>query len=897
MPRLAAAVAAAVLLMLLRPPAPTIANPGDASWTEVSIPGEGEAGRWVLAPGSDVRGLAVASDSALYAFCQGLDYTLYKSTDGGYSWSDAGGVTDDIVAVAPVPGSAGVIYYATREGVAKSTDSGARFSPLAAVPGGAGSDNREITAIDVSGSLVAVATRDRDAGEYGGVYIWDETRPYSGWIDTGIGGYDVYAVAFSPNFATDQQLVAVITDETGTFVATSIGGAGWGQTVGNAALTSAGAPVAVNDRAAIAFPDDYSSGSGYVQFVAISTGGETGDVYAVGGVPAPAPSLAIDLDIGAGYGLSGVDVSGLAVSGSGTSASLLAGAAGRSDVYRSTDGGESWLECTKPPTGESRTCPVFDGSGTAYAATSGGGSAVSVSRDGGRTWNQTGLIDTDIRDITCLAPSPRFNEDNTLFMLTWGSGHSLWRTRNSGEKWERVYAAAAGSEIDRIELPPGYGSGSQVVYMAGSSDGEPSVWQSTDNGESFIRRSAPSPVDTWAVASEQALLIGGYDGSNSRMYRSTDSGSSYSAGAVAGGQPLNSIALSPGGYVLAGNANGWVYLSSDNGASFEPVPPGATAPPLSGLVSVAFDPGFGENHVVYAAGDTGSAADDRERIYRFRIGTSTAWERLDCTLPVGGMLGQLRLAPDGTLYATSFKSGGGMERCLGPASAFPVFETVTGGLGSGATLVGLTLCGNRLWAIDTTNVRLMQFNDTLAAPVTLISPQDGAVDIGRVSGEGVGGISLDWRAPGGATGYEWQVDDEAGFSTIPPGLKGNTSAISVRVPQLAPEATYYWRVRANAPLLSRWSVVWAFTTRSPVAATPTPEPHTPRATIEPSPTGTPAASPSPPPPPELSPSPAVRAMTREGTDWSAFFGGALIAALVGAIVALLVIIARTRRSE
>ncbi len=66
----------------------------------VNIPTEGKAGDWVLADGSDVQHLKVAIDGTLYAYGKGLTYTLYKSTNGGYSWSHIGTVQDNIVDIA-----------------------------------------------------------------------------------------------------------------------------------------------------------------------------------------------------------------------------------------------------------------------------------------------------------------------------------------------------------------------------------------------------------------------------------------------------------------------------------------------------------------------------------------------------------------------------------------------------------------------------------------------------------------------------------------------------------------------------------------------------------------------------------------------------------------------------
>jgi hypothetical protein len=329
-------------------------------------------------------------------------------------------------------------------------------------------------------------------------------------------------------------------------------------------------------------------------------------------------------------------------------------------------------------------------------------------------WNQISLIDTDVTDIIDLAPSPRYSQDYTLFMLTFGGEHSLWRSLNGGVSWEGVYTSALPDvdQIDRVELPPQYGGNSRVVFIAGSSNGNPAIWKSTDNGQSFTRQIAPSPIDTWAVVDDTTLFIGSYDGSNGLVYRTTTSGSTYPEGIVAGNQSLNSIVLSPNynedKTILVGNKDGWVYWSEDNGASFRPLPPHATSKPLSGNITVAFDPKYSTNNTVYAASDTTDKG-----IYRFIIGKSNAWEAIDS--PAGGMIGQIIVSAEGTLYATNFKADGGMERCLNPTYPLgPTFETATDGLDDGAKLIGLWLSDHRLWSIDTAHTRLVTYSDSLS---------------------------------------------------------------------------------------------------------------------------------------------------------------------------------------
>jgi len=403
MAKIKLAVGLILLLSLLGLGTPASANPSLVKWSGVNIPTEGGAGNWVLANGSDVQHLTMAIDGTLYGYANpsGTSYTLFKSTDGGYSWSYYGRVKDTIVDIATAPDDASIIYYATMSDVYKFTDADSSFARLPANPGGAGTDNLTITSIDVARldgkSIIAVGVRDTDSSQYGGIYTLDEREMLPGWLDTNLVGYDVYAVAFSPNFLADRQLVAVVTDEGDTLVTTKIGDSDWGETMGDARLDKDNSgiptPVAVATSAAIAFPADYDATTeDCILFVAIDAGSNRGDVYMINGMAAPGSSLATDLNIGSVYGLSNVDVTSLAVTGDTATANILAGAASSNRVYLSTDGGINWTRSTKEPTGESKTCVVmaadFTGSGRAYAATSGAESALSITKDGGVTWNQ-----------------------------------------------------------------------------------------------------------------------------------------------------------------------------------------------------------------------------------------------------------------------------------------------------------------------------------------------------------------------------------------------------------------------------------------------------------------------------------------------------------------------------
>ncbi len=806
-------------------PTPATATPDMVEWSRVSIPTEGKLGNWVLADGSDVQHLTMAIDGTLYLYVVGVGYNdLYKSTDEGRSWTVTNYATDfpgaGAVDIACSSEDADTLYVADAANVYKSEDAGDSWGEVspASIVGIAGA----ITSIDVGYiNDVPYVYIGTSTGAYGGdVYCIADTAFSSGWTPLGVndgGGnvtLDVYSVAVSPFFDNDTEVDVLVTDATPyTAVLRNIGGAigTWAevaelQTDDTTAFESSWA-------SDIVYPADFDEE--YEMFVGVTnqTVAGAGDVFRVD------DGVAFDLGVNA-------DIQSLNLVGEAFGTELLAGENGSAEVWYSPDDGDTWDSTDKYPSGDGTTyvlmSPDFADNGKAYAATSGSNSAFSYTTDGGVTWNQVGLIDTGISNIVDLALSPGYSQDNTLFMLTWGGEHSLWRSLNGGTRWERLYSSVMADvdSIDLVELSPRYDDDNRVVFIAGSSDGNPAIWKSTDNGQSFSsprftrdpNTGAPFNIDTWAVVNDKTLFIGSYDGSNGLVYRTTNSGLRYFTVAVAGSQSLNSIAPSPDydkdETILIGNTNGWVYWSNDNGSSFEPLPPDATSSPLTGSITVAFDPEYSKNNTIYAASNTAD-----EGIYRFIIGSSTRWKSIDSNLSDGGMIGQLMVSADGTLYATNFKADGGMERCINPTySLSPTFETVTDGLDDGATLTGLWLHYNQLWSIDTTNIRLMTYTDSLTQSVTLTSPQDKAPGIGIITDHTISNVKLDWETLKGATSYQWQFDYETDFSSVPTGFEDSTKARSARLPALEPATTYYWRVRATEPVLSPWSAKWSFTT-------------------------------------------------------------------------------------
>ncbi|MCX6010851.1 MAG: hypothetical protein NT134_01060, partial [Chloroflexi bacterium] len=397
------------------------AEPDMAEWSGVNIPAEGRAGGWGLAPGSDLAHLSLAA-GVLYADKrEGTANRLMRSEDGGLSWAETdyeGGVVADIVCPR---GDAETVYLTDGSHVYKSDDDGESFARVGDGTLPALDANETISCLDVgyNGSnhpIVFIGTANSDMSQYGGVYYLAEGDFGAGWADMMAEGYDIYAIAASPNFDQDRRLIALASDESHSYIINNDGViGGWLERI--ELLKDNTTSFAVSLASRIGFPNDFDII--YELFVGVGAGGN-GGVYRV--------------DEGGAYDLGpDADIVSLDIAEDGDGIELVAGGTG-GRIWYSADDGESWVLSKKAPSGDGLTyvvmAPDFAQSSIGYAATSGAESAFSISRDGGVSWNQTSLIDTEISDIVDLAPSPDYSQDNTLFMLTFGSEHSLWRSRD-----------------------------------------------------------------------------------------------------------------------------------------------------------------------------------------------------------------------------------------------------------------------------------------------------------------------------------------------------------------------------------------------------------------------------------------------------------------------------------
>lgn len=251
------------------------------------------------------------------------------------------------------------------------------------------------------------------------------------------GGYNIYAVAAAPQLAANFRLIALASDGSRSYIINNGGAIGeWSPAIELLKDNETG--LAATSASRIRFPGDFDSF--YELFVGVGTEGK-------GGVFRVNQGDAYDLGLDA-------DIISLDLAEDEFGIELAAGGS-QGQLWHSPDAGESWTPGRKAPSGDGAVYVAlaadYSQSGLAYAVTGGHGSAFSLSRDGGLTWNQLSLIDTEIDDIIDLAPSPAYSQDNTLFLLTHGDGgeHSLWRGRYGA--WERVFSIGWGG-VEKLKL-------------------------------------------------------------------------------------------------------------------------------------------------------------------------------------------------------------------------------------------------------------------------------------------------------------------------------------------------------------------------------------------------------------------------------------------------------------
>jgi photosystem II stability/assembly factor-like uncharacterized protein len=561
--------------------------------------------------GASVQALAVGP-GVVYAGTQSGG--VFKSTDGGGSWTVAGGGNQglSIRGLALHPSDGRRVLAATIEGVFRTVDGGDRWARTGGF------------------SSVAVASAPSDPNVfYAGLRrVFRSEDGGATWAATGEGPDFVSALAVDP---TDSRVVYAGSSE--GFFRSFDGGATW--EASNAGLTLDGVPQSVRVLAVDPRSPATLWAATTIRVFKSTTRGTTWSAVegSLGTLMIPM-SIAVDPASGA------VWVGGRGFQGDG-------------GVYRSGVGGAAWSRVFQGPSVQALA--VDPGApGRLFV----GSEALGVlrSEDGERGWEQAnnGLRALMVRDLEVDPRGPGRVFALASTTLSSRGGPAVLRGDGHGS-WDTVLGNVtdpASGWFNDVAVSPGRPG----TLFVGEEDG---VRKSVDGGTTWLRRNEGLRTGEWvshvAVAPSDpervyALGWGSYplcdveDCPRVILYGSENGGASWTAAARLDKERPNALMVDPENprVVYVGGSRLWKSLNG--GASWEPGVRG----PRGAILSLAADPE--EPDILYA----GVYVDRGRRLWKSVDGGKT-WRPASAGLPQAALV--LRLVPDptksGMLYAAT----------------------------------------------------------------------------------------------------------------------------------------------------------------------------------------------------------------------------------------------------
>lgn len=151
-------------------------------------------------------------------------------------------------------------------------------------------------------------------------------------------------------------------------------------------------------------------------------------------------------------------------------------------LWRTHDGGKSWIEVPLPP-GVSviramEVSPDFSTRGTGALFIGSSGEGHYRSYDGGDTWQPLGGGLPSTATLKSIDFSPDYATDQTVLISTRNNG--LWKSTDGGENWSLLDQLPP-DDIRSVALSPNFAT-DQLILVGSVGDG---LWESTDGGSNW----------------------------------------------------------------------------------------------------------------------------------------------------------------------------------------------------------------------------------------------------------------------------------------------------------------------------------------------------------------------------------------------------------------------------
>lgn len=498
-----------------------------------------------------------SSDHTIFAGCD--DGGVYKSVNGGDTWTLLLGDRARALVISPDYATDHTLFATTGMDVLKSTDGGASWTTV----------NDGLPAASTSSALAISPDYANDGTVYVGVewgFLWyhyyDVYATYTGGSSWTAAGDEAaaHAIALSPNYATDG---TVFLSRGGTVMHRTSSDT-WRPATGGLPDDDLGA-LAVSS----AFATDTTVFVGAAGNIYKSTDG--GHEWAAASASPP-----------------NTDVKGLAVSPQyNVDQTIFAAGTPRYDessnggIFRSTDGGVTWTTVmTRPLRGGMRAValsPAFAGDRTVIA---GGTENAGILRstDGGDSWSQASTGIDRVRMGASLVLSPNFETDSIAYAAITDRG--VLKTADAGVTWSDVATGLPWGDVKSLAISSDFSSDNTLFAgTAGSyfSSALPNgVYRSTDAGDSWqpVKVGAdPDYLEAYSVrtspnfAGERTVLAGTSLG----LLRSIDGGDTWTEVKWGTNSILaSSVEFSPayGTDRTVFASGGGIYMSTNGGATW-----------------------------------------------------------------------------------------------------------------------------------------------------------------------------------------------------------------------------------------------------------------------------------------------------------------------------------------
>jgi hypothetical protein len=739
---------------------------------------------------------------------------VYKSVNGGSSWSLNDDVNSflgiaytDMVAVAPDDPNIAVVVDATsatpRAWV--TTNGGSTWSNLGTIGASAIYD---VSISSAANGIHYIAIAGNNSVWYfplgAAAPAWKNMVTSANWSASAPAVSSFQAVAFSPNFTSDNTVLAVAFNAGNNAIelhAANFNSYTWDSAIG----FFEGYPANIADsntiiKVSISLSPNYNGGDETMRTAFIGLAGTSGS-SSYDGIVRMSNTFSKQL-MASATAINSVDYNG----------SVL--------VSGQYDTNTTWY-CTDPlavtPTvspARSYKRPGIDSGALekvvvkwygekVIAAVRGAMGAFSVSIDNGLTWNDISLENYTLTDITDLYVAQ--DGSKWYFGVNDGANSAVYRYDGS---WARVLNLA-GARTLMLRAAP---SAPDTLYAA--MYGNTTIYYTADAGQTrWFDRNAPGAIAD--LAAESADVV--YVGTGTAVRKSANQGFTWGGPTYpfSTDSVYSLYSLSANNLIVGGNA-GHVSYSTDGGANFTKIGPGV--PGATNVMAIADNLGAGGH--IYAA------CTNNDDVYRYVIGVDTIWKDLLAPNTTGGVSTGIALA-GGIIYVSTTAADILVNRDTYPTAdtPSPVFWdaagiTNTAPVNADRTPWALkTSSGSvKLWVINNTPVSdtIYSYDDTLAdtAP-TLIAPVNNYIlPINTVTGYPYP-FTFTWTRPSLATSYQIFIafdPDMTQLATAPimTGFSTFDTNSYMWAPGVMAPGTYYWGVAAISPVKSRFSEIRSF---------------------------------------------------------------------------------------